>query len=137
MEGIAQERQEGGTVTVGPRVGAHPSTACESVSEPLARVMTLLGKRWTGVVLGTLMQGPVHFNDLRRGIPGISDRVLNERLLELSALGLLTRTVVDGPPLRVRYELTGHGAAIRPAIDELTQWAEAHLTGFPDPAGPG
>jgi len=127
-------------VTVGPRVGAHPSTACESVSEPLARVMTLLGKRWTGVVLGTLMQGPVHFNDLRRGIPGIpgiSDRVLNERLLELSALGLLTRTVVDGPPLRVRYELTGHGAAIRPAIDELTQWAEAHLTGFPDPAGPG
>ena len=109
------------------------ANACEALGEPLSRVMTLLGKRWTGVVLGTLMQGPVHFNDLRRGIPGISDRVLNERLLELAGLGLVDRTVVPGPPLRVRYELTAHGYAIRPAIDELSSWAEAHLA--PGPTG--
>lgn len=106
---------------------ARPASACQSVSEPLARVMTLLGKRWSGVVLSTLMQGPTHFNDLRRAIPGISDRVLNERLVQLAGLGLLTRTVVAGPPLRVRYELTEHGAAMRPAIEELTRWAETHL----------
>jgi DNA-binding HxlR family transcriptional regulator len=103
--------------------------ACAEVGEPLSRVMTLLGKRWTGVLLGTLMQGPAYFNDLRRGIPGISDRLLNERLLELTGLGLVTRTVFEGPPLRVQYQLTEHGYAIRPAIDELTWWAETHLTG--------
>ena len=84
--------------------------------------MTLLGKRWTGVVLGSFMQGPAHFADLRRSIPGISDRVLNERLLELATLDLVTRTVVDGRPIRVRYELTEHGYAIRPAIEALAAW---------------
>jgi DNA-binding HxlR family transcriptional regulator len=89
--------------------------------------MTLLGKRWTGVVLGTLMQGPVFFTDLKRGIPGISDRILTERLVELADLGLVTRTVVDGRPIRVRYELTEHGAAIKPALAALASWAENHL----------
>ena len=101
--------------------------ACETLSEPLSRVMALLGKRWTGVVWSTLMQGPVYFSDLKRGIPGISDRILNERLVELVGLGLAVRTVIDGRPIRVRYELTEHGAAIRPALTELTRWAEEHL----------
>lgn len=99
---------------------------CERVGEPLSRVMTLLGKRWTGHVLTALLQGPAFFNPLRRNIPGISDRILNERLQELVTLGLVTRTVLDGP-LRVRYELTEHGMAMRPAIDALTQWATEHL----------
>lgn len=103
------------------------ASGCESLSEPLSRVMTLLGKRWTGVVLGTLMQGPVYFNELRRGVPGISDRVLTERLVELAALGLVTRTVVESPSLRVRYELTEHGTAMQPALNELAHWAEGHL----------
>jgi DNA-binding HxlR family transcriptional regulator len=102
--------------------------ACETLSAPLAQVMTLLGKRWTGVVLSTLMQGPVYFTELRQGIPGISDRILNERLLELAELNLVERTVLQGRPVRVRYELTEHGAALRPAINELTLWAEEHLT---------
>ena len=93
--------------------------------------MTLLGKRWTGVVLGTLMQGPVFFNELRRGIPGISDRMLNDRLLELAALDLVTRTVLESPSLRVRYELTQPGRAMRPALDELTRWAEEYLAPTP------
>ncbi len=101
--------------------------ACETLSEPLARVMTMLGKRWTGHVVSTLMQGPVFFNELKRGIPGISDRVLNERLVELAELGLVSRTIVDQGGGRVRYALTEHGAAMRPAITELTRWAESHL----------
>ncbi len=100
---------------------------CERLGEPLSQVLALLGKRWTGFVLGTLMQGPAYFNALRRGIPGISDRVLNDRLVELAALGLVRRTVVDLPPLRVRYELTEDGVAMGPALDELTRWAEGHL----------
>ncbi len=107
--------------------GRAAATACDTLSKPLAQVMTMLGKRWTGVILGTLMQGPVFFNDLKRGIPGISDRVLTERLIELAALGLVSRTVLNGRPTRVRYELTKHGAAIKPALTELSLWAEAHL----------
>jgi DNA-binding HxlR family transcriptional regulator len=48
--------------------------------------------------------------------------------VELAGLGLVDRRVVAGPPLRVQYELTEHGYAIRPAINELTSWAEEHLT---------
>ncbi len=120
--------------TVGTGVGATVGTgvgtgeACETLGEPLARVMTLLGKRWTGVVLATLMAGPVNFSELRRGVPGISDRVLNERLTELAGENLVSRTVIEGPPLRVRYELTEHGYALRPALGELTRWAEQHLS---------
>ncbi|MER5348629.1 helix-turn-helix domain-containing protein [Streptomyces mirabilis] len=107
--------------------GNADDNACESLSEPLARVMTMLGKRWTGVVLSTLMQGPMHFSELKRGIPGISDRILHERLVELATLDLVERNVMAGPPVRVIYKLTKHGAAMRPALNELTRWAEGHL----------
>ena len=100
---------------------------CDGVSEPLGRVMTLLGKRWTGLILCTLMQEPSHFNDLRRAIPGISDRVLNERLMELASFDLVSRTVHEGPPLRVQYALTSHGRAMQPALEALGMWASAHL----------
>ena len=103
---------------------SHP---CEGIEEPLSRVMTLLGKRWSGMVLGTLMQGPAFFGELRRAIPGLSDRVLTERLTELAAFGLVSRTVLEGPPLRVQYALTPDGMAMGPALDELAKWAATHL----------
>ncbi|WP_435193580.1 winged helix-turn-helix transcriptional regulator [Streptomyces sp. NRRL F-5630] len=102
--------------------------ACEVLSAPLADVMTLLGRRWAGTILSTLLQGALHFNELKRAIPGVSDRVLTERLTEFVALGLVERTVIDAKPQRVRYELTTHGEALRPAINELTRWAREHLT---------
>ncbi|GAB3283057.1 winged helix-turn-helix transcriptional regulator [Kineosporia babensis] len=104
-----------------------PDSPCETLSEPLSQVMTLLGKRWAGVVLSALMGGPMYFNELKRAIPGINDRILNERLLELVDLRLVARTTVDVGGGRVRYELTEHGYAMRPAIDELTRWAKEHL----------
>ncbi|MET7639207.1 helix-turn-helix domain-containing protein [Streptomyces sp. NPDC005438] len=89
----------------------------------------MLGKRWTGLILAALMSGPGHFAELRRAIPGISERMLSDRLTELAALGLVVREVDGGPPLRVRYQLTDAGVALRPAMTELTRWAEAHLPG--------
>ena len=71
--------------------------------------------------------GPLFYSELRQAISGISDRVLNERLLELAELGLVERNVLDTRPVRVQYALTAHGAALRPAINELTLWAEQHL----------
>lgn len=104
-------------------------------TEALTRVFALLGKRWTGLVVGALMEGPVHFSDLRRGIPGISERILSGRLSELADAGLVRREVQEGPPLRVIYRLTGRGEALRPALLELGRWAEDHLA-EPSPPSP-
>lgn len=104
-----------------------PGATCEVLSEPLSRVMTLLGKRWAGMVLSALMQGPLRFNEVKRAVPGVSDRVLTERLAEFAELGLVSRAVSSGGPVRVQYALTDRGAAIRPAITELTRWAEQNL----------
>jgi DNA-binding HxlR family transcriptional regulator len=107
----------------------HTEQACKSVDEGMTRVFTLFGKRWTGLIVATLMQGPVYFADLRRAIPGISERMLSDRLTELSEAGLVLREVDAGPPLRVAYRLTEAGAAMEPALIELGRWASAHLPG--------
>ncbi|WP_327305595.1 helix-turn-helix domain-containing protein [Streptomyces sp. NBC_01298] len=101
--------------------------ACSRVSDGITQVFGLLGKRWTGVILASLMEGPVHFADLRRSIAGISERMLSDRLVELAAAGLVLREVDEGPPLRVAYRLTDRGAALKPALTELGQWAETCL----------
>ncbi|MCQ4209218.1 helix-turn-helix transcriptional regulator [Streptomyces longispororuber] len=93
----------------------------------MTRVFGLLGKRWSGLVVAALMQGPVHFADLRRAIPGISERMLSDRLTELGAAGLVVRQVDEGPPLRVSYRLTAAGAALGPSLQELGNWAEKYL----------
>ncbi|MBA0052757.1 transcriptional regulator [Streptomyces sp. AJS327] len=102
-------------------------TICTEPTADITRVFQLLGKRWTGLILAALMNGPGHFTELRRAVPGISERMLSGRLSELGALGLVARRVEDGPPLRVHYTLTEAGAALRPAMVELTRWAEGHL----------
>jgi DNA-binding HxlR family transcriptional regulator len=93
----------------------------------MARVFQLFGKRWTGLIVAVLLPHPVHFADLRRAIPGISERMLSDRLTELGAAGLVARDVDEGPPLRVSYSLTEAGAALEPALKELGSWAEKYL----------
>jgi DNA-binding HxlR family transcriptional regulator len=104
--------------------GAEP---CKQVGGAITRVFAVFGKRWTGLIVAVLMERPVHFADLRRAIPGISERMLSDRLAELSAAGLVVREVDEGPPLRVSYRLTEAGAALDPALRELCAWAEKHL----------
>jgi DNA-binding HxlR family transcriptional regulator len=91
------------------------------------RAFDLLGKRWTGVVLGTLKDGPARFRALAHAVEGISDSVLSDRLSELCLAGLVTRTVAEGPPLSVTYALTEAGKALLPALEQISRWAEEHL----------
>ncbi|MYQ41841.1 transcriptional regulator, HxlR family [Streptomyces sp. LamerLS-316] len=107
----------------------HSEQACRQVDTSITRVFELFGKRWTGPIVSVLMQQPVYFADLRRAIPGISERMLSDRLSELGAAGLVVRQVDEGPPLRVAYRLTEAGAALEPALKELGRWADAHLAG--------
>ncbi|MGY0021447.1 winged helix-turn-helix transcriptional regulator [Streptomyces sp. cg35] len=105
----------------------HDAAACRQVSTGITRVFHLLGKRWTGPIVAVLTGGPAYFADLRRAVPGISERMLSDRLSELGAAGLVEREVDAGPPLRVTYRLTRSGRALEPALAALESWAEAHL----------
>lgn len=102
----------------------HEPLACDAA---LARAFGFLGKRWNGVLLGSLVQGPAGFSELKRAVGGISDSVLSERLSELTAAGLVQRTVEEGPPVSVIYQATAAGQALVPALEALTSWARANL----------
>lgn len=96
--------------------------------ESLTVVFTLLGKRWTGMVIGTLLDGPARFGELANAIPGITEGMLSARLGELQDSGLVDRQVLPGPPIATMYRLTEEGAALRPALLALTRWAESHMS---------
>jgi DNA-binding HxlR family transcriptional regulator len=84
----------------------------------------LIGKRWTGAIISALTEGPLRFGELARAVPGLSDRLLSQRLRELEDKGLVEREVEAGTPVRVIYSLTAKGTELRPAISELKQWAK-------------
>ena len=111
----------------GPLQADEHGAMCTGAGSAVARVFRLLGKRWTGLIVASLMGGPIRFADFRRVVPGISERMLSERLAELVAADMVVREVDPGPPLRVSYGLTGSGAALRPALVELGRWAEECL----------
>src|SRR5580658_3216734 len=102
----------------------HEPRACDAA---LTQAFGFLGKRWNGVLLGALVQGPAGFAELKRLIRGISDSVLSERLSELAAAGLIQRAVEDGPPVAVTYRASEAGLALMPALAALTTWAENNL----------
>lgn len=87
----------------------------------------LVGRRWTGAILRVLMDGPLRFSEICQSVPELSDRLLSERMKELEARGIVKRTVLPGPPLRVQYELSRMGRELQPALEELQRWAERWL----------
>jgi DNA-binding HxlR family transcriptional regulator len=84
----------------------------------------ILGKRWTGLLLDALMHGPRRFCELTSLVEGLSDRVLSDRLRELEVEGIVKRVVYPQIPVRVEYELTEKGYALRPVTDAIHTWAE-------------
>lgn len=87
------------------------------------RAVELIGRRWTGAIVRTLLGGPHRFNELLAAIPGISDRLLTERLRELENAAVVRREVRPDSPVRVIYELTQCGAELEPALVEIERWA--------------
>jgi len=88
----------------------------------------LVGRRWAGAIVRALLTGPRRFNELRACIPDISDRMLAERLRELEAEGVLTRTVLPETPIRVEYALTAKGHALEAAVIAIAKWAETWVS---------
>ena len=94
----------------------------------------LVGRRWTGAILRVLMDGPLRFSEIAAAVPELSDRLLSERMKQLEARGIVTRTVHSGPPVRVEYSLSRMGRELEPALSELERWANRWL-GRGVPAG--
>ena len=88
------------------------------------KAIELVGRRWTGAIVRVLLGGPRRFNELLAAVPGMSDRLLTERLRELEAEELIRREVQPGSPVRVIYSLTCAGAELHVALDALAHWAE-------------
>ena len=91
------------------------------------RSVELIGRRWTGAIIRILLPAPRRFNELLTAIPGISDRLLTERLRELEAEEIIRRDVHAGSPVRVTYELTPRGRDLEGALNALGDWAERWL----------
>jgi DNA-binding HxlR family transcriptional regulator len=96
-----------------------PAPVCPTVEGAFA----LLGRKWTGLILRSLMDGPRQFRQLERAVPALSARLLTERIRELAAEGIVSRTVDTGSPVRVLYALTEKGRALRPVLKGIEKWA--------------
>jgi DNA-binding HxlR family transcriptional regulator len=119
-------------------IPGHPQDPAEASAEGQRRgnccplyheAVELIGRRWTGAILRVLMDGPLRFSEIAQAIPELSDRLLSERMKELEARGIVQRTVIPGPPLRVQYQLSQMGAELEPALSELQRWARRWLGG--------
>src|SRR4026209_1484636 len=88
------------------------------------RAVELIGSRWTGAIIQTLLQGKTRYALIKSAIPDITDRMLSERLRSLEAEDLVTRWVIADTPVRVEYELTEKGRSLQNALQEIGSWAE-------------
>jgi DNA-binding HxlR family transcriptional regulator len=110
--------REGVTMT------ANPPALCTRFH----RASELIGRRWTGAIIFLLLKQTCRFATLRDAIPGITDRMLSERLQELEEEGLIERTVIPETPVRVQYSLTRKGKALAEPISAIADWAEKYVT---------
>ncbi len=100
-----------------------PSAYCPVFQD----AVELIGRRWTGAIIFLLLKQTCRFATLRDAIPGITDRMLSERLQELEDQGRVERTVLPDPPVRVEYSLTRKGKALAEPIGSLASWAEKYV----------
>ena len=111
--------QEGTSVTPG---NLHVPEECRGISEVLA----LVGDKWSVLVVSTLGGGSMRFNEIRRALGSISQRMLTLTLRGLERDGLVKRTVFPTIPPRVDYELTPLGCSLLTPVTELSTWARAN-----------
>ncbi len=105
-----------------------PLSSANKMCPRYEQAIQLLGKRWTGLLLDTLMSGPKRFCELTSNVEGLSDRVLSDRLRELEVEGIVERVVYPQIPVRVEYQLTEKGCALKPVVEAIHKWAEQWVT---------
>ncbi len=104
-----------------------PQATGPAVCPKYHQAVELIGKRWTGAIVGALFDGPRRFSEIAAAVPELSDRLLSERMKELESRGIVARHVHSGPPVRVEYELTSMGRELEPALAALKAWGRRWL----------
>src|SRR5438874_2288617 len=99
-----------------------------SICPRYEHAIQLLGKRWTGLLLDALMDGPRRFCELTSTVEGLSDRVLSDRLRELEVEGIVERIVYPQIPVRVEYRLTEKGRDLKSVVQSIHTWAEKWIS---------
>jgi DNA-binding HxlR family transcriptional regulator len=95
---------------------------------PTRRVLDRVADKWTVLILGILARKPTRFNELRRAIDGISQKMLAQTLRTLERDGLVNRKVIATVPVTVEYSITALGRTLSATVDGLRKWAEKHIT---------
>ncbi|MEU1570660.1 helix-turn-helix domain-containing protein [Streptomyces collinus] len=97
--------------------------------------MDLIGGKWKVLILWALHERPCRFGELRRELPGVTEKVLASHLREMEADGLVHREAYDEVPPRVEYSLTARGVSLNEALEPLGAWGRANVPGMSPAAG--
>lgn len=89
---------------------------------PVATTVQLIGNKWKLLIIRNLLQRPWRFNELKKDLEGISQKVLTDSLRSMEADGIITRTVYPEVPPRVEYALSDLGETMRPILSSMEQW---------------
>ncbi len=92
----------------------------------LQKSMDIIGRRWTGLIIYQLLQGPQRFSTIEAALP-VSGRLLSERLKELEQEGIVLREVFPETPVRIQYSLTDKGRGLESVIRDLEEWSESWI----------
>lgn len=93
---------------------------------PVATTVALIGSKWKLLIMRDLLARPWRFNELKKDLEGISQKVLTDSLRSMEADGIITRTVYPEVPPRVEYSLTELGKSLKPILDSMRAWCEAY-----------
>ena len=93
---------------------------------PVATTVALIGSKWKLLIIRNLLQRPWRFNELKKDLDGISQKVLTDSLRSMEADGLITRTVYPEVPSRVEYALSDLGQTLKPILDSMVEWGNAY-----------
>lgn len=93
---------------------------------PVATTVALIGSKWKLLIIRNLLARPWRFNELKKDLVGISQKVLTDSLRSMEADGIITRTVYPEVPPRVEYSLTELGKSLKPILDSMRAWGEAY-----------
>ena len=118
-------------MTVQPTLRTHVQIPEEKCRLAVTDSIELIGKRWSAAILLAVMLGAERFGDYRSMVPGISDRLLSQRLKELEAEHLIVRSVIPTTPVQVLYRLTQSGHELIEALQPLVEWGNKRATLVP------
>ena len=93
---------------------------------PVATIVQLVGNKWKLLIIRNLLDGTQRFNEIRRTIPGISQKVLTDNLRALEKDGIIRREVFAEVPPRVEYSLTDLGQSLQSVFNSMTEWGESY-----------